>query len=167
LDVRLILKAVSNPALPDSLRASFCRIMLHVHVDAEPQETVTPVNYARLWKDIPMMMDASSYSYRSDVHQSHSVRFQGAMLFVSQYLESLEEVHLPMRAPSPRSPPAGLQRRQVPSTDLGRSTRQAGVDAFTHADRNKLTSEVITLARFMIFFGFYDFQELMKLVKRL
>ena len=92
LDVRLILKAVSNPSLSDSLRASFCRLMLHLHVDSEPQETVTPVNYARLWKDIPLTMDVTTYSYRSEVHQSHSVRFQGSMLFVAQYLDALEEV---------------------------------------------------------------------------
>ncbi len=39
--------------LPFRLRAAFCQIMQFVHLDINPQENVQPVEYARLWDQIP------------------------------------------------------------------------------------------------------------------
>ncbi|KAM3870670.1 inositol 1,4,5-trisphosphate-gated calcium channel ITPR2-like [Diretmus argenteus] len=91
LPVGLILRCMFDDCLPYNLRASFCRLMLHMHVDRDPQEAVVPVRYARLWTEIPSKITIHEFEYEStDTSREEMKRtFAPTMEFVEEYLKDV------------------------------------------------------------------------------
>ncbi|TKS73284.1 Inositol 1,4,5-trisphosphate receptor type 2 IP3 receptor isoform 2 [Collichthys lucidus] len=91
LPVDLILRCMFDDCLPYNLRASFCRLMLHMHVDRDPQEAVVPVRYARLWTEIPSKITINEFEYESTDPSREEMKrkFAPTMEFVEEYLKDV------------------------------------------------------------------------------
>ncbi|CAF4174789.1 unnamed protein product [Rotaria socialis] len=139
LTIELILTCIKSENLPADLRAAFCALMIHIHVNRDPQEEVTRIKYARLWNQVKPTI--SLYEYDQTINGSleptdkneNKLKFESTMKFVEDYLNTVVE--------QPNS--------------------------FADREQNKLTHEVVNLARRLIFFGFYSFEDLLKLTKTL
>uniref|UniRef100_A0A674EWC5 Inositol 1,4,5-trisphosphate receptor n=1 Tax=Salmo trutta TaxID=8032 RepID=A0A674EWC5_SALTR len=89
LPVDLILRCMFDDCLPYNLRASFCRLMLHMHVDREPQEAVVAVRYARLWTEIPSKITIHDDSTLFSLQNHMKRKFAPTMEFVEEYLKDV------------------------------------------------------------------------------
>ncbi|KAL4837954.1 hypothetical protein H8958_016242 [Nasalis larvatus] len=96
LGVDLIFLCMADEMLPFDLRASFCHLMLHVHVDRDPQELVTPVKFARLWTEIPTAITIKDYDSNLNASRDDKKnKFANTMEFVEDYLNNVVSEAVP------------------------------------------------------------------------
>uniref|UniRef100_A0A915CQ64 Inositol 1,4,5-trisphosphate receptor n=1 Tax=Ditylenchus dipsaci TaxID=166011 RepID=A0A915CQ64_9BILA len=147
LPIDLVLQCMSDSRLPCDIRASFCRLMLHLHVVRG--SPVAAVRHARLWRDIPDEVSVERYhssaveSYIEGCRNRHGCGeyFKDILRIVDEYL-------------------AGLRKKF-------KNTKAVLNDSAAYCDENRLTFEIVTLARALAQFGFYSFEELLKLAQNL
>uniref|UniRef100_A0A914YSR1 Inositol 1,4,5-trisphosphate receptor n=1 Tax=Panagrolaimus superbus TaxID=310955 RepID=A0A914YSR1_9BILA len=146
LPIGLVLQCIADNRLPCDIRASFARLMLHLHVVRG--SPATAVRHARLWRDIPEKVSIKHYhsnatedSTRTRHNAPNSQHFEKVLLIVEEYLE-------------------GLKKKIV----IGEPVLK---DSAGYCDENRLTFEIVTLARALAQFGFYSFEDHLKLAQNL
>ncbi|TMS38971.1 hypothetical protein L596_005581 [Steinernema carpocapsae] len=147
LPIELVLQCMSDTQLPFDLRACFTRLMLHLHVVRG--SPVSAVRHARLWRDIPNKIDINGYCSRAvegyvdgcRVRTGSHEYFKGVLKTVDDYL-------------------ASLRKENVGEGPVLKDTAK-------NCEQNRLTLEIVTLARALAQFGFYSFAELLKLAQNL
>uniref|UniRef100_A0A7E4V258 Inositol 1,4,5-trisphosphate receptor n=1 Tax=Panagrellus redivivus TaxID=6233 RepID=A0A7E4V258_PANRE len=144
LPINLVLQCISDTRLPCDIRASFARLMLHLHVVRG--SPVTAVRHARLWREIPDKVNVAFYHSNAMEDTSRS-RYNAANHF-KKVLTIVEEYL------------ADLRQKFVNGEPVLR-------DSATYCDENRLTFEIVTLARALAQFGFYSFADLLKLARNL
>ncbi|GMS96579.1 hypothetical protein PENTCL1PPCAC_18754 [Pristionchus entomophagus] len=145
LPAELVLICMSNHRLPHELRASFTRLMLHLHVVRG--SPLTAIRHARLWRDIPNDVSVASYRTRIVEGYADGGRVRVGDEISTAILKTVDDY-------------VGLLRR----------TRIDGVVLESDSSaimRNKLTYEIVNLARWLATFGFYSFEHLLRLSKNL
>ncbi|CDW52771.1 inositol 1,4,5 trisphosphate receptor type 1 [Trichuris trichiura] len=135
LPIDILLRCMTDERLPFNLRASFARLMLHLHVITDLQELL-PVRYARLWKEIPLETCIETYSneevYSFNQRQNRvqeRKKFGGLLKYVEEYLYELKSAKL------------------------------------VYKEQNVFTLEIVNLARALVKFGFYSLPELLILTQ--
>uniref|UniRef100_A0A0N5C5P1 Inositol 1,4,5-trisphosphate receptor n=1 Tax=Strongyloides papillosus TaxID=174720 RepID=A0A0N5C5P1_STREA len=147
LPIELIIQCMADGRLPDDIRASFTRLMLHLHVVRG--SPVSAVRHARLWRDIPVDVTVEKYSssavegYVDGSRSKHAdvESFKDVLKIVDRYLENM------INKARPNEPVLN--------------------ENGAHCDVNRFTFEIVNLSRALAQFGFYSFTELLKLAKNL
>ena len=96
LPIGLVLQCISDNRLPCDIRASFARLMLHLHVVRG--SPVAAVRHARLWRDIPEKVSVEYYHSNAmeDISRTrhnapNSHHFKKVLKIVEEYLEGLKK----------------------------------------------------------------------------
>ncbi|KIH45288.1 hypothetical protein ANCDUO_24673, partial [Ancylostoma duodenale] len=145
LPAELVLKCMSDARLPSEVRASFTRLMLHLHVVRG--SPLSAIRHARLWADIPNEVKVQSYKTTSVEGYSDGGRARVGDQFATDVLNTVESYLDSLRHSHPSGPVLQKDAASVCT--------------------NKLTHEMVTLAKALAQFGYYTFDDLLTLTENL
>ena len=190
LPIELILKCMANEKYPTSLRACFCRygrvcglhtrasapltlvapndlrLMLNIHINCDPFESIPAVRFARLWSNIGTTLSTEGASPSVGPRRCGTEpRFSGpnpcfelfrALSFAcaGYTVQSFADAASEQRAEF-----AGV--KQFIDGHLRRT--ELACRAYNDNAYNTLTLEVIVMTWYLVRFGFFHFQELLRL----
>ncbi|PAV80527.1 hypothetical protein WR25_22907 [Diploscapter pachys] len=144
LPADLVLKCMSDSRLPYEVRASFTRLLLHLHiVRGSP---LSAIRHARLWWDIPMNVNIHTYESTSVEGYSDGSRVRIGERISQKVLSTVDEYLISLR-----------DQNEGP---VLKSDAQS-------VNMNKLTYEIVTLSKALAQFGFYSFDKLLQLAQNL
>ncbi|CAI4231953.1 unnamed protein product [Auanema sp. JU1783] len=144
LPIDLVLRCMSDTRLPCDLRASFTRLMLHLHVVRG--SPTSAIRHARLWWEISDSIELETYKtysvegYADGGRVRVTDRIGSVLKTVEHYLDSL-------RQENQGGPVLSLDSKSI--------------------NKNKLTNEMVTLAKALAQFGYYTFYGLLHLSQNL
>ncbi|CAD6191298.1 unnamed protein product [Caenorhabditis auriculariae] len=142
LPAELVLQCMSDSRLPYEVRASFTRLMLHLHVVRG--SPLSAIRHARLWWDIPEEVNVGSYESTSVEAYSDGSRIRIGDAIAQKVLATVDNYLLNLR-----------QQNKENSHDGG------------NMRANKLTYEIVNLAKALAQFNFYSFHKLLQLAQNL
>ncbi|KAF7640278.1 hypothetical protein Mgra_00000106 [Meloidogyne graminicola] len=157
LPIDLVIKCISDNRLPFDIRASFCRLMLHLHIIRG--SPVPSIRHARLWRDIPKNVEIKKYYtsstlefYKNNEYNNNSIDSN-----ISTINEFHQEILLTVENYLSELCTNNNNNKQQPIL----------LDLPEYSDQNRLTFEIINLAKSLAQFGFYDFEQMLSLIKYL
>lgn len=136
LSLKLVQQCIRDGELPSELRASFCKLLLHLYLIKGSRNPVPPINLKRKWTDIAEKVSLEIYDY----HDNNDLQ---TPLPVDEFVETMEFVEMYLN-----------DLTAIPSRSI-----------LSNVQRNKLTYEVINLNRELTYFGFYKLSDFLRLAE--
>ncbi|VDM97439.1 unnamed protein product [Thelazia callipaeda] len=146
LPAELVFRCISDTRLPQDLRASFTRLMLHLHVIRG--SPFSAIHHARLWREIPHHVTVSGGSVRPGNRYTDSSHVRSGGQIFDNVLRTID----------------------LYFEELLKMTKEGGPvldPSVSKLKQNQLTFEIVKLARALANFGFYSFANLLNLAKNL
>lgn len=181
LPMSLIQQCVSDAELHCGLRASFCRLLLHLYLIRDPRMPVSPVRNEFSWRDIPDKINVEIYDRHNEisgigrsVSSNTSTQSSKDANDISQTQGEAEtastRTHRVSREELREDFSEAMDFVELYLSDLvllssAKSYSSSVSSIFNNAERNKLTFEVINLTRELAYFGFYKLSDFLRLVE--